>query len=66
LRKRYKLAEDQIRELLAVMSSDRVSTDEHRAQLREELALYHHAPEFRRCTTMGDILSLQMKVVLGV
>lgn len=66
LRKRYRLAEDQIRELLDVMRTDRVSTDEHRAQLREELALYHHAPEFRTCTTMGDILNLQMKVVLGL
>jgi hypothetical protein len=66
LRKRYKLAEDQIRELLEVMRIDRVSTDEHRAQLREELAFYHSVPDFRRCTTMGDILGLQMKVVLGL
>lgn len=66
LRKRYKLAEEQIRELLDVMRVDRVSTDEHRAQLREELALFHHTPDFRRCTTMGDILGMQMKVVLGL
>lgn len=66
LRKRYKLAEDQILELLEVMRIDRVSTDEHRAQLREELALYHRVPDFRACITMGDILGLQMKVVMGL
>ena len=66
LRKRYKLAEDQIREILDVMRIDRVSTDEHRARMREELAQYHHLADFRTCTTMGDILDLQLKVVLGM
>lgn len=66
LRKRYKLAEDQLLEILEVMRIDRVSTDEHRARLREELALYHHRAEFRKCTTMGDILDLQLKVLLGM
>lgn len=66
LRKRYKLAEDQIRELLDVMKHDRISTDEHRATLREELAVHHANPDFRRCTTMGDILETQLRVVLGL
>ena len=66
LRKRYKLEEDRVRELLAVMRADRVSTDEHRARLREELATYHKEPAFRTCVTMGDVLELQMKVTLGV
>jgi hypothetical protein len=66
LRKRYRLAEDQIKELLDVMRADRVSTDEHRSQLREELALYHHTQAFSKCSTMGDILDLQLKVVLGL
>ena len=66
LRKRYKLAEDQLREIMDVMRIDRVSTDEHRARLREELAQYHRVADFRKCTTMGDILDLQLKVVLGM
>ncbi len=66
LRKRYKLAEDQLQQIMDVMRLDRVSTDGHRAQLREELAMFHHAADFRKCTTMGDILDMQLRVVLGV
>ncbi|MFN8352456.1 MAG: hypothetical protein U0U25_13400 [Flavobacteriales bacterium] len=66
LRKRYRLAEDQLRELLGVMKQDRISTDAHRAQLREELAAYHRRPEFNHCTTMGDILELQLATVLAL
>ncbi len=66
LRKRYKLAEDQIRNLLAVMKEDRISTDEHRRCLRDELGAYHQSTAFASCTTMGDILEVQLKVCLGV
>ncbi len=66
LRKRYKLAEDQIRDLLDVMKRDRISTDEHRHTLREELGTYHMTKAFTDCTSMGDILEVQLKVCLGV
>jgi hypothetical protein len=66
LRKRYKLAEHQIRELLAVMKGDRISTDEHRGTLRDELGKHHNTSAFAQCTTMGDILDVQLKVALGV
>jgi hypothetical protein len=66
LRKRYRLAEDQLRELLAVMKHDAISTDEHRALLREELAVHHRRPAFRQCAGMGEILELQLATVLGL
>ncbi len=66
LRKRYKLAEDQIRDLLDVMKRDRISTDEHLHTLREELGTYHMTKAFTDCTSMGDILDVQLKVCLGV
>ncbi|MCC6838773.1 MAG: hypothetical protein IT230_01300 [Flavobacteriales bacterium] len=64
LRKRYKLAAEQIEELLAVMRTDRVSTDEHCGRLCEELAQYHGVAEFRSRRNMGEILELQLKVRL--
>lgn len=66
LRKRYKLAEDQIRDMLAVMKQDRISTDEHRHTLRDELGTYHKTSAFKGCTSMGDILDVQLKVCLGM
>ncbi len=66
LRKRYKLEEDRVRELLEVMCGDQVSTDEHRMRLGEELAVHHGENGFRGLPCMGAILSLQMKVILGL
>ncbi len=66
LRKRYKLAEDQITQLLVVMKQDRISTDEHRAMLRSELGGHHRTNGFVSCTSMGEILELQLKCVLGL
>lgn len=54
------------RSRLAVMKHDAISTDEHRALLREELAVHHRRPAFRQCAGMGEILELQLATVLGL
>lgn len=66
LRKRHRLAEDQLRELLDVMKQDDLGTGEHRARLREELAMHHKRADFKRCDGMGHILELQLATVLGL
>lgn len=56
LRKRYKLAEEQIHDLITVMKADQISKPRHIAQLKRELAKFHKNPRFMQCTTMGDVL----------
>jgi hypothetical protein len=48
------------------MRNAEISLPEHVELLRNELAQYHNHPAFRNCTTMGDILAMQLKVMLGV
>lgn len=57
LRKRLKLAEVQIEELIDIMKKDQISTQAHIRQLRRELAKYHKNPAFMQCTSMGEILN---------
>lgn len=66
LRKRYKLSEEQIRRLLAVMHDDVISTPEHVERLREDLGTYHRTAAFERCTTMGALLETQLGCTLGL
>lgn len=66
LRKRYHVAAGQMAELLEVMGHDTISTPEHLNLLRNELARYHRHKAFRDCTNMGEVLGMQLKVMLGV
>ncbi|MBK9419923.1 MAG: hypothetical protein IPN44_02595 [Flavobacteriales bacterium] len=66
LRKRYQVAAEQVEDLLDVMSNAEISLPEHVALLRSELAKYHAHPPFRKCSTMGEILTLQLKVMLSL
>jgi hypothetical protein len=66
LRKRYQVAAEQVEELLDVMHGERISLPEHVALLRNELGTYHRCPDFRKCTTMGEILRLQLRVMLAL
>lgn len=56
LRKRLKLADVQIEELIDIMKTDQISTQAHIRQLRRELAKYHKNPTFMQCVSMGEIL----------
>lgn len=66
LRKRYRVAEAQIQELLEVMKRDRTSTDDQQALLRSELAAVHNELAFLGCTSMGAILQLHMRHALDL
>ncbi|MBV6404650.1 MAG: hypothetical protein GFGODING_01404 [Flavobacteriales bacterium] len=66
LRKRYQVGAEQVEALLEVMHTEVISLPEHVALLRSELAAYHGCPDFKRCTTMGAVLQLQLKVMLGL
>ena len=56
LRKRLRLADYQIEELLNIMKADEISTRAHIKQLKRELAKFHKNPVFMKCNSMGEIL----------
>lgn len=65
LRKRQKLAKEQLDGLLAVMATDVLSTPEHLAELAAGLAEHHGDPLLRSCTSMGRLLQLHLELALG-
>lgn len=56
LRRRYRIAQDQIDELFDVMRTEVLSSEGHVAQLASELAELHGDPGFRSLDTMGRVL----------
>ena len=54
----------QIMDLLNIMSKDKISTDEKRTQLKEELNEYFNSKFFNRCKTMGEIVKQVLRYVL--
>ena len=64
LRKRYRLSQDQLDQLFAVMRGDTISTPEHVALLAAELALVHGLPGLRACATMGELLHQHLRARL--
>jgi hypothetical protein len=46
------------------MIIDQISTPEKVAELGLELAQHHENPEFEKCESMGELLKLNLKVVL--
>ncbi|MDZ7848977.1 MAG: hypothetical protein U5L96_20900 [Owenweeksia sp.] len=65
LRKRFKLADVQLEELLSIMKGDEISIRKHILQLRRELAKFHKHPEFMKCQSMGEILEENINCRLG-
>jgi hypothetical protein len=66
LRKRYRLAEGQLRKLFAVMRTDAIAPTEHVRTLAEELADFHGKPSLRNATNMGVLLELHLAARLGL
>jgi hypothetical protein len=64
LRKRQKLAKEQLGMLLNVMRSDTLSTPEFTAELGRDLASYHKDQGFLECNSMGSILERHLEVLL--
>ena len=61
LRRRYRVAEDQVKELLAVMKQDVISTPEFTRGLAQELAVFHRSPELAKAASMGEVLELHIR-----
>jgi hypothetical protein len=64
LRKRQKLAKEQLDLLLAVMRGDTLSTPEHTAELARDLANFHKDPALVGCRSMGELLGHHMEHLL--
>lgn len=64
LRKRYKLVEDQITELLYIMKQDQISKPAHTRMLGRELCKLHADEEFLKLDSMGALLERNIRVRL--
>ncbi|MBK7944716.1 MAG: hypothetical protein IPJ85_05125 [Flavobacteriales bacterium] len=64
--RRMGLALDQIERLTEAMHQDEVAPQDHAAQLAEELAEHHGLAPFLKCTTMGQVLRMQLRACLGI
>lgn len=64
LRKRYKLAEEQITELLYIMKQDSISKPSYIKMLGRELCKFHGDEDFLELNSMGALLERNIKVRL--
>ncbi len=64
--RRFKSSYDKIQDLLGAMAKEIISTDEKIDQLKRELASFHRNNRFLRCSTMGEIVSLNIEVLLSI
>jgi len=62
--RRARNSRDQLNTLLNNMIKDRISSDDKVEQLRKELAKHHNNDAFLDCSTMGDIVLTNIKLVL--
>lgn len=65
LRKRQRLAKDQLQRLLGLMRADTISTPEFIEELAKDLAAYHKEPALVKCRSMGELLERHMEVLLA-
>lgn len=66
LRKRYRLSQARLEELLGAMRTDRISSPGQVHQLAGELAELHRVPAMAACSNMGELLEQHLKLRLGV
>jgi hypothetical protein len=62
--KRLKSARYRTKDLIDCMRKDTLSTENKIDQLRQELAQYHQTDAFLKCKSMGDIVRLNLKMLL--
>ncbi|BDS14831.1 hypothetical protein [Aureispira anguillae] len=65
MKKRYNLDQERIKHLLNSMSMDTLSTHEKRASLIKDLNSYHTTQQFSSLSSMGEILTLHLELMLG-
>lgn len=62
---RVNVSNNRLRELMDVMSKDRLSSDQKVDQLKQELAEHYKSKVFSKCATMGEILRQSLKIAVG-
>ncbi|MBC3541444.1 hypothetical protein H7U12_17250 [Rufibacter sp. H-1] len=62
--RRIRAARYRLKDLVDCMRKDTISSQEKVTQLREELARHHKVEEFRHCHSMGDLVRLQLKLMV--
>jgi hypothetical protein len=62
--RRAKVSRERLTKLLRCMSHDHISSDEKVNQLKQELADHHHNNAFLNCKSMGEIVTLNIKLVV--
>lgn len=65
LRRRWKLAQDNVEDLLRVMMDDAIAPNQHVEQLAVELADHHGDPGFLHARSMGALLHRHLHACLG-
>lgn len=66
LRRRYKLSEAVLNELVEVLCADRISSTEQAMELAEGLGRLHGTDRFHGLKNMGEVLRAQLITCLGV
>ena len=61
---RIKSSRYELKNLLDSMAQDRLAPDGHVRTLRKELAKHHKDDRFLKCRTMGDLVKLNLKMLL--
>jgi len=62
--RRLRSARYRLKDLVDCMRKDTISTPEKIEQLKQELAAHHNSREFLKCKCMGDLVRLNLKVIL--
>ena len=62
--KRLKSSRYRVKDLIDIMSKDRISTDEKVDRLKKELAEHFGDTSFLRCKNMGEVVKKNLKVTL--
>lgn len=62
--RRLILSRYQVKDLIDCMAVDNISSEDKVIQLRSELADFHKEREFESCPNMGEILKMNLKVIL--
>jgi hypothetical protein len=62
--RRLRSARYRLKDLIDQMRKDTISTPEKVNQLKKDLAKHHNSKEFLKCKSMGDLVRLNLKVIL--
>jgi len=63
--RRARVEHRRLNDLLEVMKTDKISTDDHIQELKEALRERYGSHAFDSCQTMGDITAIHLQQVLG-